>query len=164
MIVAVHVLIFMLVLFGVFVIILTKNIVHAAYALAVSLVGIAGMYVLLNAELLAVVQILIYAGGVVVLLSFGIMLTNRLSEQKVVTESRNRFLGFMISLSIFSGFSFLISRADLPHGQVEKASNSIEQIGISFLTEHIVAFELIAFILLVALVGSAYLAKMSSDE
>lgn len=161
---AIQILIVVIILFGASVIVSTKNVVHAAYALALTLIGIAGLYVLMNAELLAVVQILIYAGGVVILLSFGIMLTNRIGGQKVISESRNRFLGAISSLLIFAGFSTLIYQLDLHSLEVIAISDAITQIGVSMLTENLVAFELIAFILLVALVGAAYLAKVSSDE
>ena len=160
----IHILIMLLMLFGVVVITYSRNIVHAAYALALVLIGVAGMYILLSAELLAVVQILIYAGGVVILLSFGIMMTNRMGMGKVISESRNELIGVIVAILLFLGLSVVINQLHLPTAKVEQPSKAIEQIGIAFLTDHIVAFELIAFILLVALVGAAYLAKMSSDE
>jgi len=160
----IHIFISVLILLGVSIIVLSNNIVHAAYALALTLVGVAGMYVLMNAELLAVVQILIYAGGVVILLAFGVMLTNRLRGEKVVTDSGNKWIGAIISIVIFLGFAYLIQSTDFGAGEIRTPSDQIQQIGIAFLTKHLLAFELIAFILLVALVGAAYLAKMSSDE
>lgn len=148
---------------GIATIISTKNVIHAAYALCLTLISVAGIYVLLLSELLAVVQIMLYAGGVIILLVFGVMMTNRLRGEKVVSESKNVFLGALISIGLFSVFSYLIANTSFDTSAVE-ANNQIDQIGISFLTEHVVAFELIAFILLVALVGAAYLAKMASDD
>ncbi|MEO1255315.1 MAG: NADH-quinone oxidoreductase subunit J [Bacteroidota bacterium] len=150
-------------LIGVGIIVLTKNIIHAAYALALALIGIAGVYVLLGSELLAVVQILLYAGGVVILLSFGVMMTNRLRGERVLSESRNRVVAGLISITVFGILSYLFSGMNLYHEKGTKV-DQVRNIGISFFTEHIVAFELIAFILLVALVGSTLLAKMSSDD
>ena len=138
--------------------------VHAAYALGLALLGIAGVYVLLNAELLAVVQILLYAGGVVILLVFGVMMTNRLRGEKVLSGTRNHFLNGLIAISLFGFLVYLIAQYDFSTIPASEVGNQVESIGISFLTEHIVAFELIAFILLVALVGASYFAKMSSDE
>lgn len=148
---------------GVLIIIFTKNIVHAAYALALALIGVAGMYVFLDAELLAVVQILLYAGGVVILLSFGVMLTNRLRGEKLISEGRNKVLGAIVSISVFSILCYLISLLEFNNDMIS-SDTQIKQIGVSFLTDHIVAFELIAFVLLVALVGAAYLAKQSANE
>lgn len=154
-----------MILFGVGLIVYSKNIVHAAYALALVLIAIAGIYVLLSSELLAVVQIMLYAGGVVILLVFGVMMTNRLKGEKMFSESRNVILGAIVSIGLLAILIYQISNASfskIKESPVEQ--DQIKTIGISFLTDHIVAFELIAFILLVALVGSAYLAKMSSDE
>jgi len=143
--------------------IFTKNLAHAAYALCLTLIGIAGIYVLLAAELLAVVQIMLYAGGVVILLAFGIMMTNRLKGDKVLSDSRNQILGAIISIAVFAGLCYLISSwsISLPEPSDQ---NQVKAIGLAFLTDHIVAFELIAFILLVAFVGAAYLSKNAANE
>ncbi|NQZ77467.1 MAG: NADH-quinone oxidoreductase subunit J [Ekhidna sp.] len=153
-----------IIVLGVMIIVFTKNIVHAAYALALALIGVAGLYVLLSAEFLAVVQIMLYAGGVVILLVFGVMMTNRLRGEKVISESRNQLLGTLISLVVFAGLLFLFSQFDGTLKVHGNQGDQVRQVGIAFLTEHIVAFELIAFILLVALVGATYLAKMAADE
>ncbi|WP_425391872.1 NADH-quinone oxidoreductase subunit J family protein [Ekhidna sp.] len=163
MIAAIQIFLGILVLGGVAIILLSKNIVHAAYALCLALIGIAGIYVVLMSELLAVVQIMLYAGGVVILLAFGVMMTNRLRGEKVLSGSKNQLIGSIISLGVFIGLSFLINDASFKLNDTE-SSNQIKTIGVSFLTDHIVAFELIAFILLVALVGATYLAKNAANE
>lgn len=151
-------------LLGVGIIVFTKNIIHAAYALALTLIGVAGVYVILNADYLAVVQILLYAGGVVILLAFGVMMTNRLRGQKVLTESKNRWIGGLIAITSFIGLAYLFSgvKSQTFNGTIQ--ADQVKQIGVALLTDHLVAFELIAFILLVALVGAAYLAKMSTSD
>ena len=164
MIIAMQIFLLIMILLGVGVILFTRNIVHAAYALCLALIGIAGIYVLLMAELLAVVQIMLYAGGVVILLAFGVMMTNRLRGEKVLSGSNNIWIGRIISLSVFTALCYLISTSSFQYGTIVKSEDQIAQIGVSFLTDHIVAFELIAFVLLVALVGAAYLAKMAADE
>lgn len=153
-----------LVILGVLFVVFTKNIVHAAYSLALSLVGIAGLYVLFLAEFLAVVQIMLYAGGVVILLVFGVMMTNRLRGEKVISDSRNKGVGALISAAVFCGLVYVFSSFDRNLSSQEDEIDQVKQVGVAFLTEHIVAFELIAFILLVALVGATYLAKMASNE
>lgn len=164
MIIVIQIGLIVLALFGVGVIVLTKNVIHAAYALALTLISIAGIYVLLNAELLAVVQILLYAGGVVVLLVFGVMITNRRKGSVLISESKNVFVGAVLSLGVFALLCYLLAAIPKTDISAGTEKNQIESIGILFLTEHIVAFELIAFVLLVALVGASYLAKMSTDE
>ena len=152
-----------IILLGVGIIVITKNIIHAAYALCLALVGIAGVYVVLMSELLAVVQIMLYAGGVVILLAFGVMMTNRLRGEKVLSGSRNQLLGGLIAIFLFASLVYLITNSNFNTNSPAEI-NQVERIGVSFLTDHIVAFELIAFILLVALVGAAYLAKSAADE
>ena len=164
MIVYLHIFIGLVTLLGVGIILVTRNIVHAAYALALSLVGMAGVFVLLNAQFLAVVQLLLYAGGVVILLAFGIMMTNRLRGEKVVSEVKNRFLGGVISIGVFGLLSYVIQDYEFVTSYPVSSNNQVKLIGISFLKDHIVAFELIAFILLVVLVGASYLAKSAADE
>lgn len=163
MIIAIQIFLVFLVFAGVSIIVLSRNIIYAAYALCLTLVGIAGIYVVLMSELLAVVQIMLYAGGVVILMAFGVMMTNRLRGEKVLSGSRNKVLGAVLSLGLFLGLAYVISQISFSKTSVGK-TDQIKQIGVSFLTEHIVAFELIAFILLIALVGAAYLAKMAADE
>ena len=163
MIAAIQILLITLSLLGVGIIVFTKNIVHAAYALCLALIGIAGIYVVLMSEFLAVVQIMLYVGGVVILLAFGVMMTNRLRGEKVLTGYRNRTVGAILSIGLFSFLVYTLSNVSFSTVQIEN-QDQIDKIGVSFLTNHIVAFELIAFILLVALVGASYLAKMAVDE
>lgn len=163
MIILIQIVLLVFTLFGLGIIVYTKNIVHAAYALCMTLIGVAGIYVILMSELLAVVQIMLYAGGVVILLAFGVMMTNRLRGERVTSKSTNIVLGAIISLGLFSLLAYLISSASFTISQVE-AKDQIREIGVSFLTDHVVAFELVAFILLVALVGASYMAKMADNE
>lgn len=144
--------------------IFTKNIIRAAFALVISLLGLAALYVLLSAELMAVVQILIYAGGIIVLLVFGIMLTKRISEDGVFSGHRNTVLSGLIVTVILGMLSTLIFSSGLSWSDSEAMEvDQVSAIGIMFLTDYLLSFEIIAFVLLVALVGSAYLAKKSGN-
>lgn len=153
-----------LALIGVVVIVKTRNLIHAVYALALILISLAGIYVLLNAELLAIVQILLYAGGVVILLIFGVMMAKRGNDTTDLARSKNSILALILSSAVFAALVYVFSSISIPESGTSSSESQIQEIGISFLTEHIVAFELIAFVLLVALVGASYLAKMSSNE
>ncbi len=142
----------------------TRNVIHAAYGLALVILCLAALYVLLNAEFLAVVQIFMYAGGVVVLLVFGIMLTNRDRKGPPITGHRQIVLSSLITLGLFAillkvtlGEGLQWARQTIEHDQTQ-------EIGIIFLTDHLLAFELIAMLLLMALVGAAFLAKRASEH
>ncbi len=142
----------------------TKNIIRAAFAFTVSLLGLAAIYVLLNADFMAAVQIMIYAGGIVVLLIFGVMLTKRTTTWGVFTEHH-----FVIPAILVVGamMAFLV-KAILDAGKSWQAGGvsalaQTKKIGVLYLTDHLIAFELIAFLLLVALVGAAFLAKKADQ-
>lgn len=141
-----------------------KDIIRAAFAVVISLLGIAALFVLLHAEYMAVVQILIYAGGVIVLLIFGIMLTKRIGDEGVFTQHRGIFSGVLAFVAFLSILVWLIRNAgEELTGETVTSGDQVKQIGVLFLTDYLLAFELIAFILLVALVGAAFLAKKSSN-
>ncbi len=141
-----------------------KDIIRAAFAVVISLLGIAALFVLLHAEYMAVVQILIYAGGVIVLLIFGIMLTKRIGDEGVFTQHRGIFSGVLAFVAFLSILVWLIrSAGEELTGETVTSGDQVKQIGVLFLTDYLLAFELIAFILLVALVGAAFLAKKSSN-
>lgn len=142
----------------------TKNIIRAAFAFAVSLLGMAAIYVLLHAELMAVVQIMIYAGGVIVLLLFGVMLTKRKKTEGVFTKHRDVALGIGLVMVLFSLLVGWIGASGLRWKSAEVlAQNQVKEIGVFFLTDHLLSFEIVAFLLLVVLVGAALLAKNSGN-
>lgn len=144
--------------------IFTKNIIRAIFSVALTFLGIAALYVLLNAEYLAVVQILIYAGGMIVLLIFGVMLSKRVGDQGIFTGHRGVFAGALVFI-FFLTLLFKLIYTSQNNWSREPAGlpDQVKQIGVLFLTDHLIAFELVAFILLVALVGAAFLAKKSGD-
>ncbi|MBV6646428.1 MAG: NADH-quinone oxidoreductase subunit J [Cyclobacteriaceae bacterium] len=145
-------------------ILLTRNVIHAAMLLVIVLLGVAGLYVLFRAEFAAVVQVLIYAGGIVVLIAFGVMLTNRPENGKLMTGNHLVLPALLVSSGLFYYLVQGIQLLDpIATQQVAKLpEDQVEYIGAAFMTDYIVAFELIAFILLVVLVGAAYLAKHHS--
>lgn len=144
--------------------IFTNNVIRAAFALVVALLGVAAMYVLLHAEFMAVVQILIYAGGIIVLLIFGIMLTNRSEKEGVYTGHRRVVVGVGV-VAIFLGLLIKMIYTSMDSLELAQEQTVVEigRIGVLFLTDHLIAFELVAFVLLVALVGAAFLAKKSNN-
>ncbi len=140
-------------------IVLTKNLIHALFLFLLSLICLAGIYVLSSANFLAVVQLLVYAGGVVVLLSFGIMLTSREGSGKLISGNHLFMPGIIAFLTMLVILSYFILGA----GEIKSSGTtvSIQQIGMAFMTDYLLGFELVAYLLLVVLVGSAYLAKRS---
>lgn len=135
----------------------SKNLLHSAFALFFALFSVAGFYVLLGADFLAMVQVMVYAGGVSVLLIFGTMLTANISEP----ESSN--LSFQVALSIVSGAAVLglilwvfgqTNWNVIVPGAREATTASIGKL---LLGQYILPFEVISFLLLAAMIGALML-------
>jgi NADH:ubiquinone oxidoreductase subunit 6 (subunit J) len=146
-------------------ILITRNLMHAAFLLIAVFLSVAAIFVLGGAEFVAVSQIMVYVGGVLILLIFGIMLTNRISSDKIDTGFGNVLIG------IFVGCAFLVWVGDYILTQfndkksiLEQTENQTEKLGVSLIADHVLAFELIAILLLIALIGAAYIAKKDKEE
>ena len=79
-----------------------KNLIHSVFALMATFLGVAGIYIFLNADFLAVTQIVVYVGGILVLLVFGIMLTNKISTAEISQSSVQRGLGVVVVLALLA--------------------------------------------------------------
>lgn len=131
-------------------ILVTKEVFHAALALIVCLLSIAGIFVTFNAEFLAVVQIVVYAGGVLLLIVFGIMLT-RTTNMPGSRTSQNEVISTIIGLSLLAIFVYALGESPV------SSSPSLltpEYIGLQIVTRYVVEFELAGMLLLVSLVAA----------
>jgi NADH:ubiquinone oxidoreductase subunit 6 (subunit J) len=142
----------------------TKNILHAALAMFMTMLGLAGLYVLAYVDVMAVSHLMIYVGGVLILILFGIMLTNQNSrgdkdQNNLVTEESSRVWPVLIGLAIFAGLVFILSRGNFGGVEIADPNSKLSFVGISLLTEYAMPFELVGIYLLIALIGSTYIAK-----
>ncbi len=137
-----------------------RNLVHAAFALMGTLFGVAGLYVFLYADFLAATQVVIYVGGILVLIIFGVMLTNRIATPALIqTSMPNRLFAAVVVLIIFAGLSALISRTPWHEGESAEAGGTVATIGESLMTQYLLHFEVASVLLLLALLGAAYLSR-----
>lgn len=145
----------------------TKNVIYAAFLLIITFLSVAAIFVFMLADFVAITQVLVYVGGILVLLIFGVMLTNRLSGEPIITENHNIFTGSLIGFSFFALLLYNIKVADFTSQEwINKSvsSNStditstIKALGINFMSDYILPFELTAILLLIALIGAAYIA------
>jgi NADH-quinone oxidoreductase subunit J len=142
-------------------------VLYAAFSLLVTLLGVAGLYVFAGADFLAVSQIMIYVGGILILMIFGIMLTNKKKEQqkadqlnKILVSHHNRFWAAIVATLLFLGFLKVIFAANFQLVSKEiHQGTTVQKIGIELMTNYVLAFELIGLLLLAALIGAAYVAK-----
>jgi NADH-quinone oxidoreductase subunit J len=139
-------------------ILLSTNIVRMAYWLIAMLISVAGLYFLMGAYFLGVIQILVYVGGVAVLLVFGVMLTSRQMAPKLRPGRVEALWLTVVAVVLLSGLILSVVRARWEPSEVV-AGNSVADIGRSLLGEFLGPFELASVLLLVALLGAAYLAR-----
>ena len=160
---------------GALLLLLTPNVLYAAFGLLATLLGVAALYVLAGADVPAVTQLLVYVGGVLVLLVFGIMLTRgrrAVSGQQpnlVLTGHRNRFTALLAAGGFFGLLTLVLLRADFPRleaGRFEVIyrKSALYELGVGFMTSHLLAFETVGVLLLVGLAGAAYLASNAAPE
>jgi NADH-quinone oxidoreductase subunit J len=167
----------------------SRNIVHAAFSLLVTFFGVAGIYVLLSADFLAISQILIYVGGILVLLVFGVMLTNRVTNIDLRSALSARIPAFIICgallvlLISFLTSAHWIKYDEMPWKKSPWNKNALEQttaplqgaptelakqegsqgtsqeIGTLLMSDYLLPFEVISFVLLVALIGAVMMVR-----
>ena len=145
----------------------TKNVVHAALYLVVVLSSVGALYVLLFAEFVAVAQILVYVGAVVVLFLFGIMLTRARIGHSTDLESDQRWIGGVVALMLLGVLTFSLvdffEDEKLPElsqtSEQITAERGTKAVGDSVFSDYIVPFEAVSILLLAALVGAIVLAR-----
>lgn len=172
-----------LTLASILVMLFTKNVLYTAFSLLFTFLGLACLYALTSADFVAITQIVVYVGGVLVLLLFGIMLSNQstsLNPKEIYqnisapkTGHSRIFVGVLSGLSIFLLLIYTIIHSDFSHRpwiQTAKQSSTIikestvKSLGINFMTEYILAFELAAILLLAALVGAVMLTNTKENS
>ena len=144
-----------------------RSVVRSAFCLMSTFCGVAGLFILLGADFVGMAQILIYVGGILALLLFGVMLAPPdMSERKLP-----RLFGALVLLGgavawVAVKVSGTAQWAQLPAEQLPARESKVEEIGIGFLApdQYVVAFELAAVLLTVALVGAVYIARRKVSD
>ena len=134
------------------------NIFHAALALALALLGIAGIYLGLQAEFVAVVQVLIYVGAVITLVIFAIMLTNRMADRSTPAKNSLGAACLAVAAGLFSILVRFIRSTPWPETTSAPAPGTSE-IGQALMGPYVFAFEVISVILIAVLIGAMVIAK-----
>ncbi len=136
-----------------------KNIVHSAFALFATFFGVAALYAFLSADLMAIVQLMVYVGGVLVLILFAVMLTSRISDVRVSNPAFGRPAGALILIVVAAAIAFvafrLLGRVPLP----PRAEPTTASLGHALLATYVLPFEAISILLLAVLLGAVTLAR-----
>lgn len=141
-----------------------KNVVHAAMYLVLVLAGVAGQYILLASEFLAVTQVLVYIGAIVVLVLFGVMLTRAKLGEDVNLTNDYWYVGAFTAIVLFAvmAFSLIDYFGDEPLDQANAATQvrgNTEQVADALFDQYVVPFQAVSVLLLVALIGAIVLAR-----
>lgn len=137
----------------------SQNLVHSVLWLALVLAATALLFALLRAPLLAAIQIILYTGGILTLMLFGVMLTQRDPERLVIpNDSRRRAWAGALAAATFALFAFaVVSTPSLPSQRGPAVP--VREVGALFFTEFALAFELLALLLLAATLGAIVLSR-----
>ncbi len=147
------------------IVVFTKNIVYAAFSLMFTFFGVAGIYVLLNADFLAVTQLLIYVGGILVLLVFAVMLTNKVISVEMKTGTLQIFPAIVLAAAIAGTLCavFVMTDWKVVTGGAGPATTT-KALGEMFMTSYLLPFEVASVILLVALIGAVMIARKDRSQ
>jgi NADH-quinone oxidoreductase subunit J len=144
------------------VVVLSRTLIYSAFALLVTFFGVAGLYVLLGADFLAATQLLIYVGGILVLLLFGVMLTHKIYDLDLRTETTQLASGLIVAAGLFVILTTVALKAEWP-ATPRPLAPTTSAIGRLFLGEYLLPFEAASVLLLVALMGAAMIVRRRRD-
>jgi NADH:ubiquinone oxidoreductase subunit 6 (subunit J) len=140
-------------------VVISRNIVRTAVFLLFTLTGVAGLYFLLNAEFLAAVQLVVYAGGTLILIIFGVMLTSKSPFSRFEPKLAEVTIAVSIAVVLFFALVMAIFNAPFAHHEMNVDTYPINALGQALLGDYLVPFEIVSVLLLVVMIGAAYLAK-----
>lgn len=140
----------------------SRNILHSAFALLFTFWGVAGLYIFSDAQFLAAAQVLIYVGGILVLILFAIMLTHRNPREDSGQESNQSssvILASGITVLVYAALLAVYLPVDWSGKAAPYGTMTTEMLGTALIKNYIVPFEAVSVLLLAALLGAAYLAR-----
>ena len=141
------------------VVVLARSLIYSAFALLFTFFGVAGLYVLLGADFLAATQLLVYVGGILVLLLFGVMLTHKLYDLDLKSEVTQFGAGLFVALGLFVLLAATAARTEWMTASPRTPAPTTETIGRLFLGSFLLPFEAASILLLVALIGAAMIVR-----
>ena len=130
---------------GAIAVVTNKNVLHSAYFLVLAFVGVASVYVLLEAPFIAVIQVLIYIGAIAILIIFAIMLTRRLMSKDLEERNQQWIWAALGALLLFGVLGWLVYSANWPVSEIAVPKEQITLMGEELLSTYVVPFRLLPF-------------------
>jgi NAD(P)H-quinone oxidoreductase subunit 6 len=142
----------------------SPNIIYSAFSLLGTFAGVAGLYVFLGADFVAAVQVLIYVGGILVLILFAVMLTHRITDVEITNRAAGRVPGLIV-VGVFLALLIQTIR-ETPWVKVKEVAHqpTTARIGDLFLENYLLPFELASLVLLAAMIGAVVLSRKELKE
>ncbi len=148
-------------------ILFTKNVLHAVLSLLAVFLGVSAIFVFAGADFLAITQLVVYVGGVLVLMLFGVMMTNRETGAAYPISKNKYFItGILSGVSILAMLGYLVVKNEKlflsVSGKMDQTARptgtTIKTLGIGLMSEYVLVFEAAGVLLLMALIGAAFIA------
>ena len=136
-----------------------RNILHSAFYLILSFVGVASVYVLLEAPFIAVVQVLVYIGAIAILIVFAIMLTRRLMSKEMVQRNTQWLWSALGATGLFLVLGWIVYSVNWPVVSTSVPDDTITLLGQDLLQTYVIPFEVASVLLLAALVGAILIGR-----
>jgi len=143
--------------------VLAHSLIYNAFALLFTFFGVAGLYLLLGADFLAATQLLIYVGGILVLLLFGVMLTHKIYDLDLRSEVTQFGAGLIASSAVFVIVAWTAFRTPWRIGEGRLPAATTADIGREFMGAWLLPFEAASILLLVALIGAAMIVRRKKE-
>ena len=141
----------------------SPNLVHSAVSLLFTLFGVAAIYIFLYADFIAATQVVIYVGGILVLIIFGVMLTNKIENATIDSKTHNKIPGLVFSFLMLIMQFYIILNTNWNVFDNEGRDSTIKEIGNLLLNKYLLPFEVISILLLAALIGAAMLSRRKAE-
>jgi NADH-quinone oxidoreductase subunit J len=139
--------------------ILQRHPIHSVLSLIVVMVALAGLYLMLEAEFIAAIQIIIYAGAIMVLFVFVIMLLNAGVEERTTFSRTAHYVGVPLALFLLVELAYQVARASAPMTSQPTSGSSTRGVAMLLFQTYAFPFELTSILILIALLGAMVLAK-----
>lgn len=146
-----------------FMVVTSDNIVRSAFYLLATFFGVSGLYVLLGADFVAVTQIMVYIGGILILLLFGVMLTSNITHVEI-KKGMTKLVPSIIAIGVLLGATVSIMMGTNWETQISEIPQTTSfDLGKLLLTDYVLIFELLGILLLIALIGAASMARREQE-
>lgn len=146
------------------IVVFSRNLLYAAFSLLFTLSGVAALYALLGADFLAIAQVLVYIGGILILILFGVMFTQRVYDVRAEAMSFNRRRAILIGVVVFTTLWGMARSVPWPAGPPREVLPTTAGIGDLLLSRFLLPFEVISVLLLVVLIGVVLVGKKEVEE